>query len=43
MDVRRRSMVLGLVLFAGISRALVAQSTLRAAPSLTPSRWRPSC
>ena len=35
MDVRRRSMVLGLVLFAGISRALLAQSTPAAPPSLS--------
>ena len=35
MDVRRRSMVLGLVLFAGVSRALLAQSTLATQPSLS--------
>ena len=35
MDVRRRSMVLGLVLFAGVSRALLAQSTLATPPSLS--------
>ena len=35
MDVRRRSMVLGLVLFASVSRALLAQSTLATQPSLS--------
>ena len=35
MDVSRRSMVLGLVLFAGVSRALLAQSTPAAFPSLS--------
>jgi hypothetical protein len=34
MDVRRRSMVLGLVLFASVSRALLAQSTPATPPSL---------
>ena len=35
MDVRRRSLVLGLVLVGGISRVLLAQSTPAAAPSLS--------
>jgi hypothetical protein len=35
MDVRRRSIVLGLVLLAGVSRALLAQSTPATPPSLT--------
>ncbi len=35
MDVSRRSMVLGLVLFAGVSRALLAQGTPAALPSLS--------